>query len=133
MAKNVEFFVSFVCWFVCLSITPVNVRVCSHDFAMKALEYRNDFDETGYLPYLCTWCGCGLSANLGCRSEMCCTRLAENTGCKKSPSEHHRTTLSDCILAIKAHIDSTIGKKLVKQQYLLHVSPSLHVLIQHYL
>jgi len=22
-------------------------------------------------------------ANLGCRSETCCTRLAENTGCKK--------------------------------------------------
>jgi len=26
---------------------------------------------------------CGLSANLECRSEMCCTRLAENTGRKK--------------------------------------------------
>ena len=25
---------------------------------------------------------CGLSANLGCRSETCCTRLAENTGRK---------------------------------------------------
>jgi len=25
-----------------------------------------------------TWCG--LSANLGCRSETCCTRFAENTG-----------------------------------------------------
>jgi len=28
-----------------------------------------------------TWCG--LSANLECRSEMCCTWLAENTGRKK--------------------------------------------------
>jgi len=27
------------------------------------------------LPYFHTWCG--LSANLGCRSETCCTRLAE--------------------------------------------------------
>jgi len=27
-----------------------------------------------------TWCG--LSANLGCRSETCCTRLTENTGRK---------------------------------------------------
>jgi len=34
------------------------------------------------LPYFHTWCG--LSANLGCRSEMCCMRLAENTGRKKS-------------------------------------------------
>jgi len=34
---------------------------------------------------------CGLSANLECRSEMCCTLLAENTGRKNS---HHRTTVS---------------------------------------
>jgi len=33
--------------------------------------------------YLHTWCG--LSAILRCRSETCCTRLAENTGRKKSP------------------------------------------------
>jgi len=32
------------------------------------------------LPYLHTWCG--LNANLGCRSETCCMRLAENTGRK---------------------------------------------------
>jgi len=25
-------------------------------------------------------------------SEMCCTRLTENTGCKNSPSVHHCTT-----------------------------------------
>jgi len=39
-AKNVEFF-------VCLSVTLFNVRVCAPDFAMKALEYRNDFDAIG--------------------------------------------------------------------------------------
>jgi len=33
--------------------------------------------------YFNTWCG--LSANLGCRSEMCGTRLAERAGRKKSP------------------------------------------------
>ena len=37
VAKNVEFF-------VCLSVTLLNVRVCAPNFAMKALEYRNDFD-----------------------------------------------------------------------------------------
>jgi len=43
---------------------------------------------------------------------MCFTRLAENTGCKsrqKSPSGHHRTTLSKLsgyIFATKAHIDN---------------------------
>ena len=39
-AKNVEF---FVCLFVFLSVTLLNVR----DFAMKALEYRNNFDGVG--------------------------------------------------------------------------------------
>jgi len=38
--KTVEFF--FV--FICLSVTLLNVRDCAPNFAMKALEYRNDFD-----------------------------------------------------------------------------------------
>ena len=49
---------------------------------------------------------CGLSANLECMSEMCCMRLAENTGRKLSPFQHHRTTLSGCIFATKPCIDN---------------------------
>ena len=41
VAKNVEFL------FVCLSVTLLNVRDCSPDFAMKALEYRNNFHAVG--------------------------------------------------------------------------------------
>ena len=43
-AKNVEFL--SVCLLVCLSVLHafLNVRVCTTHFAMKALEYRNDFD-----------------------------------------------------------------------------------------
>jgi len=48
---------------------------------------KSQRSETGYLPYFHTWCG--LSGNLGCRSEMCCTRLAENTGCKNLASLGH--------------------------------------------
>jgi len=55
---------------------------------------------------------CGLSANLECRSEMYCTRLAGNTARKKSPSRHHRTTLSGCIFATNAYRQSE--KKLLK-------------------
>ena len=44
VAKNDEFFCLSVCLFVCLSVTLLNVRDCAPDFAMKALEYRNDFD-----------------------------------------------------------------------------------------
>ena len=47
-AKNVE---SFCCLFdglsVCQSVTLFNVRDSAPDFAMKALEYRNDFDTAG--------------------------------------------------------------------------------------
>jgi len=53
------------------------------------------------------------SANLECRSEMCCTLLAENIGRKKSTFWHNRTNLSGNILGIKACIDNR--KKLVKQ------------------
>ena len=58
----------------------------------------------GCLPYIHT--RCGLSANLECMSEMCCTRLAENIARKKSPFLHHRTTLSGCIFAAEAYIDN---------------------------
>jgi len=39
---------------------------------------------------------------------------------KNSPSAHHRRTSSGCLFATKAHIDNR--KKLVKQQYFLHMS-----------
>jgi len=45
-AKNVEFFL-FVCLSVCLFVTLLNVRDCAPDFAVKALEYSNDFDIIG--------------------------------------------------------------------------------------
>ena len=44
VAKNVEFFCLSVC---CLSVKLLNVRDCVPDFAMNALEYRNDFDAVG--------------------------------------------------------------------------------------
>ena len=42
VAKNIEFFVV-----VCLFVTLLHVRDCAPDFAMKALEYRKDFDTIG--------------------------------------------------------------------------------------
>jgi len=69
---------------------------------------------------------CGLSANLECRSERCCTHLAANAGPKKVAKNRHLGTipqisnLSGYIFATKACIDNQ--KKLVKQQYLLYMS-----------
>ena len=61
-------------------------------------------------PYFHTWCG--LSANLECRSEMCCTRLAEIQDAKsrqKSTSGHHRS-ICRAISSQLRHV-STIRKK----------------------
>jgi len=73
------------------------------------------------LPYFGTWCG--LSANLECRSEIYCARLAANTGRKKSPQSRHLGTILQICWAISLQLRhvSTIGKKLVKQQYVLHM------------
>ena len=59
------------------------------------------------LPYFHTWCG--LRANLECRSKTCCTRLAENTGRKKSPK-----------IAICAPSHNFVGPYL--RNYLRHIS-----------
>ena len=69
-----------------------------------------------------TWCG--LSANLRCRSETCGTQLAENTG-RKLARNRHLATIAQLCRAISSQLRhvSTIGKKLVKQQYVLHTSP----------
>ena len=63
------------------------------------------------LPHFHTWCG--LSVNLEYMSEMCCMWLAENTGRKKSPSGHNRTTFpSRAISSQRRHV-STIWKNLL--------------------
>jgi len=71
---------------------------------------------------LYTWRG--PSANLECRSEMCCWQLAANTGRKKVAKNRHLGTIAQLRQAISSQLRhaSTIGKKLIKQQYLLHLS-----------
>ena len=64
------------------------------------------------LPYFYTWCG--LSANLECRSEICCTRLTGNTGCKNDAKSCHLRTIAQlCQLSSPLRHVSTIGKNLL--------------------
>jgi len=65
----------------------------------------------GCLPYFYTWCV--HSANLECRSEMCCLRLTGNAGPKKSPKICHLGTIAQLCRAICSQLKhvSTIGKK----------------------
>jgi len=57
-------------------------------------------------------------------SEICCVWLAENTGCKNYTKIRHLSTIAQLCPAVSLQLRhvSTIGKKLVKQQYLLHIS-----------
>jgi len=74
------------------------------------------------LPHFHTWCD--LSANLECRFETCCMWLDENIGCNKLPKNHHLGTIAQLCQAISSQLRHvlTIGKKFVKQQYLLQTS-----------
>jgi len=69
---------------------------------------RLDVYHTSY-----TWCG--HSANLECRSEMCCTQLAGNAGSKKSPKIRHLRTIAQRCRAISLQLRhiSTIRKNLL--------------------
>jgi len=63
--------------------------------------------------------------NLICRSETCSAGLAANAGRKKSSKNRHQGTIAQLCRAISSQLRhvSTIGKKLVKQQYLPHTFP----------
>ena len=72
---------------------------------------------------LYTWCD--LSADSECRSKMRCTWLAGNTGLKNDAKNRHLGTIAQLCQAESSQLRhaSTVGKKLAKQQYLLHMSP----------
>ena len=63
----------------------------------------------GCLPYFYTWCG--PSADLECRSQMCCMRLAGNAGPKNSPL----STIAQLCRALSSQLRHVppIGKKLL--------------------
>ena len=66
-----------------VALIRILVTFCVLYFQRAPCSTFQPSSQSGCLPSLHTWCG--LSANLRCRSETCCTRLAENTGRKKSP------------------------------------------------
>ena len=72
------------------------------------------------LPYFHTWCG--LSANLECRSDMCCTRLAANAGPKRVAKNRHLGTIAQLCRAISSHLRhvSIIGKNMLSS----NISPT---------
>jgi len=70
---------------------------------------------------------CGPSPNLDCRSEMCCTRLAGNAG-RKNGHKFAIWAPSHNFVGLYLPNEGTYRqseKKLIKQQYLLHMSHSM--------
>jgi len=117
-------FCSCCLWLPCVAdadiiFLPCDFYLPSSSFFFSVLA-ESQQSAIGCLPYFHTWCG--LSANLECMSEICCTQLAKNTGCKKLPSRHHHTTLLGDIFTTKACIDN--WAKTCKTPM-----PSPHVLI----
>ena len=51
---------------------------------------------------------------------MCCTQLAGNTGRKNDAKNRHLRIIAQAISSQLRHV-STIGQKIFKQQYLLHM------------
>jgi len=52
---------------------------------------------------------CGLSANLECRSEICCVRLAENTGRKKVAKNRYLGTITHLCRAISSQLRHVVA------------------------
>ena len=100
---------NYLLWPPCVAYADIMFcPVISYSFLF--LTYSQP-SQIGCLPYFRTWCG--LSANLGRRSETCCTRLTQNTGRKKSPKIRHLGTIAQICPAISSQLRhiSTIGKK----------------------
>jgi len=96
--------------------------VCFLLFSFFFLTYSQQ-SEIECLPYFYT-CR-GLSANLDCRSEMCCTRLAENSGCTKAPKIRHMGTIAQLRRDVSSQLRhvSTIRKKMVRHCGLTNFFP----------
>jgi len=69
---------STLLWPLCVADVDIIFSSCSFFFLSFYLFSSSILSRRRLgLPYFYTWCG--LSANLECRCEMCCTRLSENT------------------------------------------------------
>ena len=82
-------------------------------FSAGRVQHISDLHSTFALRPHHVWCG--LSANVECRSEMCCTWLAESTGRKNDAINRHLNTIPQFCRTISSQLRhvSTIGKKLL--------------------
>ena len=107
-----SFFVSYLIFIMAAHSNGQAIIFCSCGFYL--LFSYSQRSEIGCIPYFHTWCG--LSANLECMSEMCCTWLAENAQRKNYAKNRHLCTTAQLCQAISSQLlryVSTIQKKLL--------------------
>jgi len=92
----------FMLWFLSIYLSSI--------FFPRLISAIGDWTSTIYFD---AWCG--PSANLECRSEKCCARLAENTGRKKVAKKRHLGTMAQLCRAVSSQLRyvSAIGKNLL--------------------
>jgi len=96
----------FALWFLLSSFFYLSIFFSSPNLSRRRLDVCQTSTQKSW---------CGLSANLRCRSEMCCWRLATNTGRKKVAKNRHLGTVAQLRRAISSQLRhiSTIGKNFL--------------------
>jgi len=92
-----------------LYVVSVFLLLFSLLFLLFFLAYSQR-SQIGCLPYFHTWCGLSANAGLKCAARGS-LKIQDAKITEKSPSAHHRTTLSGCIFATR-HV-STLRKTLL--------------------
>ena len=100
---------------VCLSVfivAALRSRCGHYIFVLFLLSFFSPNLSGRRLDVYHTSTQCDLSANLECRSELYCTRLAETTGRRKSPKNRHLGTVAQVCRAVSSQLRqvSTTGK-----------------------
>jgi len=106
---------SCLLWPPCVADADVIFLPCGFFLSSSIFFYSSPNLSSRRLDVYHTSTWCGPSANLECRSEMCCTRLAGNTGRKNDAKTRHLRTIAQLCRAIFSQLRhvSTIGKNLL--------------------
>jgi len=92
----------FALWFLLSIYLSIHLSICLSTFSLRLISAAGDWMSTYF------YTRCGPSANLECRSETCCTRLAGNGGPKKSPKIRHLGTIAQVCRAISSTTSSQL-------------------------
>jgi len=102
-----------IIWSPC--VADADIKYCSCGFFFYLLLFFLAYSQRSEIGCLPPYMWCGLSANLECMSEMCCTRLAEKYMMQKLRKNRHLGTIVQLCRAMSSQLThvSTIGKNLL--------------------